>query len=68
MVEASVAVLDGRVAAGWGSVAVDLFQGVATVALALFLLRLGSRPPTMMRLWLLDRRVLARVPESSDRA
>jgi hypothetical protein len=67
MVEASFAVLDGRVAAGWGSVAVDLFQGVATVALALFLLRLGDRPPTM-RLWLLDRRVLARVPESSDRA
>jgi len=42
MVEASVAVLDGRVAAGWGSVAVDLFQGVATVALALFLRALAT--------------------------
>ena len=67
MVEASVAVLDGQEATDWVTVLVDLCQGVATVALALFLLRLGSRPPTM-RLWLLDRRVLARVPESSDRA
>ncbi len=67
MVEASVAVLDGQEATDWVTVLVDLCQGVATVALALFLLGLGSRPPTM-RLWLLDRRVLARVPESSDRA
>lgn len=66
MVEASFAVLDGQTE-DWASVAVDLCQGVFTVAIALFLLHLGRRPTTRP-IWLLDRRVLARIGRASDRA
>ncbi len=66
MVEASFAVLNGK-AADRVAVLVDFCQGAATVAVALVLLRLADRPPTMP-VWLLDRRVLERVPRSSDRA
>ncbi len=66
MVEASVAVLDGQTE-DWTTVAVDLCQGVLTVAIALFLLHLGRRPMTRP-IWLLDRRVLARIGRTPDRA
>lgn len=65
MLEASFAVLDGQ-REDWGTVAVDLCQGVLTVAIALFLLHLGRRQTRP--LWLLDRRVLARIGRAPDRA
>lgn len=66
MVEVSFAVVDGQTE-DWGTVAVDLCQGVLTVAIALFLLHLARRPTTRP-IWLLDRRVLARIGRASDRA
>lgn len=59
MIEASVAVLDGQTA-DWVTALVDLCRGMVTVAVALVLLRMADRSPTMP-LWLLDRRVLARI-------
>ncbi len=66
MLEASFAAVDGQTE-DWVTLAVDLCQGVLTVAVALFLLHLGRRPTTRP-IWLLDRRVLARIGRTSDRA
>lgn len=66
MVEVSFAVVGGQTE-DWVTVAVDLCQGVLTVAIALFLLHVGRRHATRP-IWLLDRRVLARIGRTADRA
>lgn len=59
--------LAGEEAVAADALLLDVGQAALMVGLAVVLLSLRRRPPTMP-LWLLDRRVLVRAREPSDRA